>query len=415
MRDAWSLYAVQLTNYLFPLLTVPFLVRVLGPDQYGQLAFAQGITSYLSILVDYGFGLSASRSVARLRDDVTSLRRVVSGVVASKSLLYLVGWGALIFLFAISNKVAAVAPLLVVYYLGCAATVITPAWLFQGLQRLTAFAWITTFSRAIYVGGVVSLVRSPNDSVVVAGVQAVTTALTGVLSLLYVRFRLGISLQLPQFDMIKETLHESTPLFLAVASKSLYDQANVVLIGFFLDAQSVGYYAAAERIIKAAIAMIWPLSQAVYPYMARAITSGLSAVVRARARLLLMVFGTLGIFLTGILFIGAPVISRVLLGPGYGPSTSILRGLSWLPLLYALNNALGTQLLLPLGGDREAFFIVLLSGIVNLLLAFVLLPTIGPIGMVISVVAAECTALVLTIAALGHRAKCSDVMRSQLK
>ncbi|MFX9912081.1 oligosaccharide flippase family protein, partial [Acinetobacter baumannii] len=70
VQNVLALYGVQIANYLFPLITVPYLARVLGPKGWGMVAFAQAFGQYLMLVVEYGFSLSATREVARSRDSL---------------------------------------------------------------------------------------------------------------------------------------------------------------------------------------------------------------------------------------------------------------------------------------------------------------------------------------------------------
>jgi len=86
-RNALSLYALQFGNYAVPLATVPYLVRVLGPEKFGIVAFGQGLMAYFSLVVNYGFDWSATRKIAVHRDDRDGVNRIVSSIWAAKTLL----------------------------------------------------------------------------------------------------------------------------------------------------------------------------------------------------------------------------------------------------------------------------------------------------------------------------------------
>src|SRR6202042_152120 len=82
-----SLYGVQVASYIVPLLTIPYLARVLGANGWGLVAFAQSFGSYFALLGEYGFALSATREVARHRNDRDKLTDIFAGVLGAKTLL----------------------------------------------------------------------------------------------------------------------------------------------------------------------------------------------------------------------------------------------------------------------------------------------------------------------------------------
>src|ERR1700712_4354368 len=89
--NAISLYAVQGCTYLLPLLTFPYLGRVLKPEGWGAVLFAQAIGTFIAVLVEYGFDFSGTRETARYADDKNRLRELVAGVLGAKVLLACVG------------------------------------------------------------------------------------------------------------------------------------------------------------------------------------------------------------------------------------------------------------------------------------------------------------------------------------
>src|SRR5580704_19568321 len=84
VQNAASLYGVQIATYAVPLVTIPYLARVLGVSGWGLVAIAQGFGSYIALLGEYGFGLSATREVARQRDDREKLADIFAGVLGAK-------------------------------------------------------------------------------------------------------------------------------------------------------------------------------------------------------------------------------------------------------------------------------------------------------------------------------------------
>ncbi|WP_276968009.1 oligosaccharide flippase family protein, partial [Metallibacterium scheffleri] len=135
-KNITSLVTLQGANYLLPLVTIPYLVRVLGPDNYGRIAFAQAFIQYFVMLTDYGFNLSATRDIARAQGDADTINRIFNAVLAVKFLTALAG-------FAVMSAIALAVPsmrgdyaLFAVSYLAVAGNLLFPVWLYQGVQRM---------------------------------------------------------------------------------------------------------------------------------------------------------------------------------------------------------------------------------------------------------------------------------------
>src|ERR1700761_1838824 len=91
LHNVIALYGVQACTYALPLLTFPYLARVLGPSGWGAVVYAQAIGTVIASVVEYGFDISASRETSRHRDEPKRLSSLISGVLGAKSLLALVG------------------------------------------------------------------------------------------------------------------------------------------------------------------------------------------------------------------------------------------------------------------------------------------------------------------------------------
>src|ERR1700761_8375418 len=92
VRNAASVMAVQAGSYILPLINIPYLLRVIGPEHYGLIAFSQAMMMYFVILSDYGFDLSATRELAVHRNDVKLRSELYCSVMAIKCALCLLSF-----------------------------------------------------------------------------------------------------------------------------------------------------------------------------------------------------------------------------------------------------------------------------------------------------------------------------------
>jgi PST family polysaccharide transporter len=385
-RNTLSLYGVQFAGYLLPLITVPYLARVLHPQGLGLVVFAQSFALWVILFLEYGFNLSATREVARRKHDPHQIADIVAAVMGAKILLCGMVLLATCLAWPLAPIFHAHPQYLLWSLLVTLVSGFSPLWYFQGTEQLTKPASVDILSRGITTLGVILLVRTAHDGWMVLALQALGSIMSTGLLLTWmyrhVRYRTTTG------HAVIDTLRGGWNMFLFRSAASLYTVANVFLLGMFVSPVMVGFYGGAEKISRAALGLLNPISQALYPRM-----SHLTAQNPARAswvsRMSFCMIGGFGLALGALLALSARTLVQTLLGPGYDTAVPLLRILSLLLPLIALSNVLGIQRMLPLGLDRSFSVIVISAGLLNVLLACILVPYCGPIGMAWSVVVAE--------------------------
>jgi polysaccharide transporter, PST family len=187
---------------------------------------------------------------------------------------------------------------------------------------------------------------------------------------------------------IRRSLRDSAAMFLFRSSVSLYTTANALILGAVSTPVAVGFYSGAERLVKALANLLNPLTQSLYPRVSRLLATDSSRAV-SLARLSLIVTGSVGLGFCALTFAAAPLITRVVLGPGYGPAIPVMRVLSLLLPAIAVSTVLGIQWMLPLGMDGVYNKIILSAGFLNLALALCWATRWQQMGMACAVVVSE--------------------------
>ena len=169
-------------------------------------------------------------------------------------------------------------------------------------------------------------------------------------------------------------------IFVNQIGTSFYTSGNSFILGMISTPQVVGYYAAAERIYKAVLGLIWPIHQALYPWVSN-LAKGSMVEAAMVARRSLYFFVSLASLATILLLLAAPALIQVLLGPSFLAAIPVLQVLGLMLPFVEIGMVLGLHWLLPLGLDRHYTGIILGGGMLNLGLALLLVPAYAQIGM----------------------------------
>lgn len=381
-----ALYGVQFARYLLPLVTIPYLARVLGATTWGLVAFSQAFGAYASLVVEFGFDYAATREVAKIRDSRENLSSLVAGVLGAKILLAVcvVGLAAIaeqwiplfhkhpIFLWA------------AIFW--ALAQAFSMLWYFQGFERMRFVAVLDISGRALATAGIFILVRSPSDGWKVLALQGAGLLLSVMVATVLV-FR-EVPLRLPNGQLVWKTLGVGWNMFIFRCSLGLYSTGNTFILGLFAPADAVGFYAGAEKISRAFMGLLAPVQQSLYPRFSRLVRED-RPTARRLARIALLAMSAAGAASSLVVFLAAPWIVRIVLGKGFAPTIPVLRIMAALIFLDAVSTMLGMLWMVPLGLDRSFSRVVLAASLASVALAIALAPRFAGTGVASAVVAAE--------------------------
>jgi polysaccharide transporter, PST family len=386
VQNALSLYGVQIATYVVPLVTIPYLARVLGAAGWGLVAFAQAFGSWVALVGEYGFSLSGTREIARHRDDPEKMTQIVAGVLGAKTLLAVASIVTALGAFWFVPIFRQHPRLLLASVVWASAQVFNMIWVFQGLERMRFVAALDISAKVVATVLVFLVVHRPEDGWRVLVVQGLGFGLSSVICMRML-YRL-IPFRMPNRVSVSEALRMGWSMFLFRSSVSLYTTANVFILGLFVSPQLVGYYAGAEKVSRGFLGLLNPLNQTLYPRLSHLVHHAQNRAARL-ARIAAVLMGAASIALAALIFFAAPLLVRVILGHDFQSAVPIVRILSALVPLVACGNVLGLQWMLPLGMDRAFNKIILTAGFINLFLALILAPRFKDMGMAWAVVIAE--------------------------
>lgn len=378
--------------------TVPYLARILRPEGWGPVLLAQALAAWLVLLIEYAFDLSVTRELAELRarHGATSepLAALVSDALCARLLLAggaVIAWGIALLLVPVLRHDVLLAGGALVLAL---ARGLSPLWFFLGMEQVRGAVLVESAARVAGLLAPFVIVHSRGQGWRVLAAQAVAAVVVLLLLAPRLRGALGGRGVTWSWRGARRVLTQGFTLFAARASGALYMQLNAVLIGIVASPTAVAVFGGAERLVRAGVGLLEPLTRALVPRLAFLRGHDPSAADKLAQRLMfgLTAAATLAAAAGAA---AAPEVIALMLGPGYEEAVPVFRVLLLLLPTITLATSIGIFAAVPRGQDRVVLLGTLVAGATNLLLAVPLTRRHGATGMATSVAIAE--GLVATI------------------
>lgn len=388
VKNILSLAGIQGMNYLLPLITLPYLVRTLGPEGYGVLGYMLAIMQYGCLITDYGFNLSATRQIAIIQNDKNRISEVFWGVISAKLILAIVSLLFILCFVLFERNISSHLDVLFASFGLVLGNVLFPTWLFQGKERMGWIAISNIAARFTAVPLIFVFVHSPQDTWIAALITGGTSILAGIIGMYFVFKNKWVDFCKPPISTIIYQFREGWHIFVSSAAISMYTTTTTVILGILAGPVAVGYYVAADKLRLAVQGLIMPIAQALYPRI-NALMHKDQKQAFALIRKLLVIQGGGTMLLSIALFSFSGLAINLLYGERYLPSVEVLHWLAWLPAIIGISNVYGYQTLLVLGMKKVFSRIVLIGGSLSLLTIYPLIRLYNIEGAAISVIIAE--------------------------
>ena len=376
-----SLSVLQGANYILPLITLPYLVRVLGPEKFGLVMFAQAFIQYFVILTDYGFNLSATREIAIHRDNKEKVSEIFSSVMVIKFGLLILSFiimSIIVFSFEKFRKDW------LIYYLTFGmiiGQVLFPIWFFQGMERMKYITILNIIAKLIFTVCIFIFIRETSDYIYVPLLNSLGFLVAGLISVWIVFKDFCIIFTLPSLADIKHQLKDGWYVFVSSVWRNMYYVSGIFILGLFANTTIVGYFSIAKKLIDVINSIAGVISQSIYPY-----------VVKNRD---LMLLKKVGILIASYTFLIAlfliffsDKITILLTGNNIYEVSLSIKLLAFAPFIIGINVP-PSNMLLSENLDRLYSLIITSSGILHPLLNFLFVVPFSYIGICIATLLAE--------------------------
>lgn len=260
---------LQLFNILLPLVTYPYLIRVLGLEIYGKVLLAQVVALYIGVFIDFGFKISATKNISLYRDDKAKLVTVVSSVLQIKAILWILSlillFGVLVFLpIPMNDKL-----LYLFSFAICFNELLFPQWYFQGVERMKYITLINLLTRSCFMVFIFLVIKDKTDYLYVPVLNGVGAFLGGIIGLFVMFKRDKVSFIWQKVTVLKYYIKDSFPIFLSYVIINIKDRFNVVFLAVGMGLTEVAVYDLATKIMKLVMQPIDIVNTAIYPKVSR--------------------------------------------------------------------------------------------------------------------------------------------------
>lgn len=393
LQNTVMLAVLQFSTYILALVAVPYETRVLGPEFYGILGAATAVMVYFQLVIDFGFLLSATEEASAHRDDTTYLRKLLSSITACKLVLAVVSGLVLLLLCQVIDAWRDRTGLYLLFFLSTVCTSLMPDYLYRGLEKMTAITVRTVAIRAFFTVAIFVFLKKPEDLYVIPVLNIIGNGTAMVVAYWDLGRRFKVKFTKLRVKDVAQQFKKSAVFFLSRIATTAYTSLNTIILDMITaSGGATGFYTAADKLVTTGRNLLSPISDSMYPYMARNKDFKL-------VKKVLLALEPLIILFCAVLFVWAEPICIFLLGKEYGPAGQVLRAMLPVAVVTLPNYILGFPTLTAMGLTKYANYSVVFGSILhicNLLILF-LTGNMNMITLALLVSVAECAILAFRI------------------
>lgn len=352
-------YGLQILKYLFPLLLIPYLTRILGTEGYAVYAYVLSFMGVVQTIADFGFTLSGTKKVVDLRGDTAALSRLVGAITVAR-LMLLCGLFFCVMVVTRFIPIMAENTVYVIWaFFATAGRTVLPDFIFQGNERMGPLTTRYFASKGVQVALTILLVRGPGDLILVAVADVLSEIVDIAWSYRAQKRMFGVGIARPTFKESFEELRVSAIYCVSNVSSSLFSGFTTVIIGLAITSKTdIAFWSLTLTTVNAVQSLYTPIANSLYPHMIKNRDFGF-------ARKLALV--ALPVLVLGIVVYCAlsKPIMLVLGGPEYVGGAHVMWMISPIFIFSFYGILIGWPVLGAMGHVKELTVSTLFTGIVN--------------------------------------------------
>ncbi|MDR1800811.1 MAG: flippase [Lachnospiraceae bacterium] len=383
---------LTISNFIYPLITFPYVSRILLPIGTGKVSFATSVIYYFNILAQLGIPTYGIRACARVRDDKEKLTRTAHEILLLNLVTSICSYVMLFIALFTIQRLREEKTLMIIMSLTMIFQMIGVEWLYKALEKYAYITTVTVIFKAVAVVAMLLLIHERSDYVIYGGLSIFAASASGVLNFINAHKYIGFR-ALKKYN-IKQHLKPVFIFFAMSVTTTLYIQLNTVMLGFIKTDTDVGYFDAANKIKNILLGFVTSLGQVLLPrtsfYVEQNKMDEFRAVTKKAFNFVVILAASFTVYFVifaseGILFLS---------GPAYSGAVLPMKIIMPTVFIIGLTNIMGIQILVPLGKERFVLYSEIAGAATNLVISSILIPHFAATGAAIGMLFAELTVFI---------------------
>lgn len=383
---------LKISAYIFPLITFPYISRILGADGNGKITFATAAISYFSMFAQLGIPTYGTRVCAACRNDSAKLNKTVQELVIINSVTVLLTYIVFSLCLVIVPRFQTDKWLFIITSATILLNFLGMEWLFSALEQYAYITLRNLFFKVVAIVLMFAFVHKPEDYIIYGAINVVGTCGSNFLNLIYAnRF---LSHKLSKDLDLKQHIKPLFTFFMLTVSVSIYTHMDSVMLGFISTDAEVGYYAAATKMKMILVNTVTALGTVLLPRMSKYIADGKVREFTKMATKSFNFIFDISFPITIYFSVMAYAVIGFLAGDGYTNAIVPMQVITPTIVFISLSNITGMQILVPTKREKITTISTVTGAVVNLIVNALAIPSLGATGAALGTVIAEASVLI---------------------
>lgn len=396
------------SNIFFPLITIPYVLRILSADNIGKVDFGNSFVSYFSLIASLGISTYAIRECAKVRDDKKKLDRVASQIFSINICTTLIAYVLMAISLVVFRKLDSYRSLIIIQSTVILFTTVGADWINTAMEDFVYITLRSVLFQILSLGLMFLFVKTPDDYVKYALIMVLSSSGSSISNIIYRKkyCRMRFTWDIPWKTHMVPILF----LFVMSLSQTVFNSADITMLGLIKGNYAVGIYSTAAKIEKILNQLIASIVYVLMPRLSYMFDIEDYDNINILLRKVLAVFVTIGFPCCAGATVMAKEIVLIVGGENYVGATLVLQILL-LSTFFSLvgGSFLGNIVLLPSGNEKKFMIICCISTVINVIANAILIPVFGVYAAAATTAFSSLIILILLLFSIDERIKITKI------